>query len=189
MVATVEKLASRDRVWLLFDAPKVVTKVSLPVDALTKLPDECVLVLLGDAQGREAYVSEIKSKTASLELDDRVILPGHSRNVPTALMAADIIISASTDPEAFGRVAAEAQAMGKPIIATAHGGALETVIDGKTGYLVPPADTNSLAQAIQHALNWTNYDAKAARERIKAHFSKENLQLKTLSVYKDLLNS
>jgi len=159
------------------------------VEALAQLPNDCVLVLLGDAQGRESYLSEIKTKTAQLELNERVILPGHSRDVPTALMASDVIISASTDPEAFGRVAAEAQAMGRPIIATAHGGTLETVIDGKTGYFVPPSDAAALAQAIERGLNWTDYDAQTTRKRIADQFSKENLQLKTLSVYKDLLNS
>jgi len=161
----------------------------IAIDALAQLPDDCVLVLLGDAQGRDAYLSEITTKIAKLGLEDRVILPGHSRDVPTALMTADIIISASTEPEAFGRVAAEAQAMGKPVIATAHGGALETVIEGKTGYFVPPSDAAALAQAIKQGLNWADYDAQAARKRITHTFSKANLQLKTLSVYKELLNS
>lgn len=157
------------------------------VEALAKLPDNCVLVLLGDAQGRDDFVNEIKAKAETLGVKQRVILPGHSRDVPTALSAADVVISASTDPEAFGRVAAEAQAMQKPIIATAHGGALETVIDGETGFLVTPSDAKALAEGIRRGLNGSNYDGPAARARISAQFSTQSLQAKTLAVYNDLL--
>ncbi len=157
------------------------------IEALSHLPENYTLVLLGDAQGREAYVKELEEKAGALGLTKRIRMPGHSRDVPTALMAADIVVSASTDPEAFGRVAAEAQAMGKPVVATAHGGALETVLDGKTGYLVPPSDARAMAKAIERAVKNTNFDAKAARERIAAQFSTQNLQRKTLAVYNDLL--
>lgn len=157
------------------------------VKALSRLPEDCVLVLMGDAQGREDYITEIRALSAKLGLSERVLLPGHSRDVPTALATADIVVSASTDPEAFGRVAAEAQAMGKPIIATAHGGSLETVIDHQTGFLVLPGDAGALAERIEQALAWPDYDPKAARARISAHFSTQNLQAKTLAVYKELL--
>ncbi|WP_026942810.1 glycosyltransferase family 4 protein [Hellea balneolensis] len=157
------------------------------IEALANLPEDCVLVLLGDAQGRDAFVQEIKALAAELGVTSRVILPGHSRDMPTALSAAHVVISASTDPEAFGRVAAEAQAMRKPVVATAHGGALETVIDGDTGFLVPPSDPKGLSDAITRALNWPDYNGLAARSRIAAQFSKENLQAKTLTIYKELL--
>ena len=157
------------------------------VEALAELPRHCVLVLLGDAQGRDDFVDELKAKADALGVIDRVIMPGHSRNVAIALAAADVVISASTDPEAFGRVAAEAQAMQKPVIATAHGGALETVIDGETGFLVPPSNAAALAKGISKALNWTNYDGDRARARISDQFSTESLQSKTLAVYNDLL--
>ena len=158
------------------------------VEALYQLPKNCVLVLMGDAQGRDEFVAEIEGLAARLGLTERVIKPGHSRDVPTALAAADVVISASTDPEAFGRVAAEAQAMQRPVVATAHGGALETVIDGETGFLVTPGDAKALAKGITQALNWPDYDGAAARARISAQFSKTNLQAKTLAVYNDLLN-
>jgi glycosyltransferase involved in cell wall biosynthesis len=157
------------------------------IEALAELPPNCVLVLLGDAQGRDEFVDELKAKTDTLGVTDRVMMPGHSRDVPTALAAADVVISASTDPEAFGRVAAEAQAMQKPVIATAHGGALETVIDGKTGFLVTPSDAAALAQGIGKALDWPDYDGPRARTRISDQFSTKSLQAKTLAVYNDLL--
>ena len=157
------------------------------IDALSHLPQEYVLILMGDAQGREDFVAEINAKAAKHGVTDRVIKPGHSRDVPTALAAANVVISASTDPEAFGRVAAEAQAMQKPVVATAHGGALESVADGETGFLVTPSDPKALAEGIHKALNWDNYDGPAARTRISTHFSTKSLQAKTLAVYKDLL--
>ena len=157
------------------------------IEALSDLPDNFKLVLLGDAQGREAYVQELKDKSSALNVSDRVIMPGHTNDVPTALMAADIVISASTDPEAFGRVAAEAQAMGKAVVATAHGGALETVLDGETGILVPPNDARAMASAIEKIIKDTHFDAIAARKRIATQFSTQSLQVKTLAVYNDLL--
>jgi glycosyltransferase involved in cell wall biosynthesis len=157
------------------------------IQALSHLPKDCVLILLGDAQGRNEFVAELDAKAAELGVTHRVIKPGHSRDVPTALASANIVISASTDPEAFGRVAAEAQAMEKPIIATAHGGALESVINAETGFLVKPGDAKALAAAIEQALDWNNYDGAAARARISAKFSTQSLQSKTLSVYKELL--
>ena len=159
----------------------------MAVQALAQLPGNCVLVLLGDAQGRDEFVDEIKAKIEELGIASRVLMPGHSRDVPTALSAADVVISASTDPEAFGRVAAEAQAMEKPIVATAHGGALETVINGQTGFLVTPSDATALAEGIQKALKWPDYDGAAARTRISEQFSTQSLQAKTLTVYNDLL--
>ena len=73
-------------------------------------------------------------------------------DMPAAYMLADVVVSASTDPEAFGRVAAEAQAMGRPVVATDHGGAQETVLPGKTGWLVPPGDPKALTTALEEAL-------------------------------------
>ena len=157
------------------------------IKAMSHLPPNYKLILLGDAQGREAYVNELKTKTDALGLAQRIIMPGHTRDMPTAFMAADVVVSASTDPEAFGRVAAEAQAMGRPVIATAHGGALETVLDGKTGYLIPVGDAASMASAIERAVQTLDFDAIAARKRISEQFSTQSLQRKTLSIYNDLL--
>jgi DNA-binding NarL/FixJ family response regulator len=72
--------------------------------------------------------------------------------MPTAYMLADVVVSASTDPEGFGRVIVEAQAMGRPVVATDHGGARETILPGVTGWLAAPGDPAALAQAIGAAL-------------------------------------
>ncbi|MGB6318575.1 MAG: glycosyltransferase, partial [Litorimonas sp.] len=97
----------------------------------------------------------------------------------------DRVITPSTDPEAFGRTAAEAQAMGRWVVASDHGGARETVEPGRTGALVAPGDAEALAAALQSMPE--DYDAEAARARIAARFSKAALQAKTLAVYRELV--
>jgi glycosyltransferase involved in cell wall biosynthesis len=101
-------------------------------------------------------------------------------------------VSASTDPEAFGRVAAEAQAMGRPVIATDHGAARETVLpDGVTGWLATPGDPDSMALALEKALALTTLEREAMAERAVAHvhknFAKDDMCAKTLAVYKELM--
>lgn len=161
------------------------------VEALKLLGGEAVLVLLGDAQGRDDYVAEIKTKTAELGLSGRVIIAGHSRSMPAALKAADLVISASTDPEAFGRVMVEAQAMERLVVASNHGGACETIGDGQGGYLVPPGDAQALANGISkiRALPKSDYvdRAKAAHLRIQKQYSAAALKTATLAVYAQAL--
>ena len=104
---------------------------------------------------------------------------------------ADVVISASTDPEAFGRVAAEAHAMGRPVIASDHGGARETVIAGETGWLVTPGDADALAQALRTALSMTREERDTVARRAIAHvrdnFTKPQMCASTLAVYEELL--
>lgn len=159
------------------------------IDALAHLPKNCLLILVGDAQGREGYVNEIKTKITALSLKDRVIIEGHRTDIPLILSSADVVLSASNEPEAFGRVAIEAQAMSRPIVATALGGALETVDSRKTGWLVEAKNSPAMAQAIKRALAWPQYDGAQARSRIARYFSRKSLQVKTLKVYSDLLRS
>ena len=105
-------------------------------------------------------------------------------------MLADVVISASTDPEAFGRVVVEAQAMGRPVIATNHGGARETVVAGKTGWLVEPGDAADLASAISRALDINDGQrksiARAARRNVAENFTKDLMCRRTLEVYQEV---
>lgn len=149
------------------------------------------IVLVGSAQGRDGYEADLRAQMEAAGVADRVHIHGHWEDMPVAFDWADVTVSASIRPEAFGRIAVEAQAMGCPVIATAHGGALETVDPGKTGLLVPPGDVEALAAALKtmmamppaqrHAM------ATAARARIESHFSIETMTAATLSVYKDLV--
>lgn len=155
----------------------------IAVEALKGLPENTVLVLLGDAQGRDAYQTEISDLAIELGVDMRVRIAGHCTDMPAAMLAADVVLSASTDPEAFGRISAEAQAMGRPVVATGHGGALETVFDGVTGRHVQPGDAGSMREGLKLALNWPDYDSNVARWRIEERFSKASLQRDTLDIY------
>jgi glycosyltransferase involved in cell wall biosynthesis len=159
----------------------------IAVEALRYLPKDYTLVLMGDPQGRKKYINEIYSKVAKLNLKKQFVILNHRLDVASAIAAADIVISASTDPEAFGRVMVEAQAMQKPVVATAHGGSLQTVLNKKTGFLIPPNDPKALAVGIKKACSWSNYNGKFARSHIKTQFSTQNLKSKTLNLYKQLL--
>jgi len=159
---------------------------TVAIEALSRLDTKYHLVLLGDAQGREDYVSELKEQSKRLSVADRVTLPGHDSEIAGAYHAADIIICPSTDPEAFGRTAAEAQAMERPVVASDHGGAVEVVEHGKAGWRVPPSDAPALANAIKRVDELT--DLPGARARIAAQFSKTTLQAALLEVYSGLIN-
>ena len=148
-------------------------------------------LIVGDPQGRFDYVDELRRTIADRKLDGAVTLAGHTEDMPAAYMAADVVVSASTDPEAFGRVAAEASAMARPVIATDHGGARETVLRDVSGLLVPPGDADALALAITDLLV-RPVDALAAmgaagRAHIAAHYTVERMCAETIALYRKLL--
>lgn len=148
-------------------------------------------VFAGDAQGRDGYGREIERAVVQHNLGDVVVLAGHVGAMPTAYAAADIIVSASTDPEAFGRVPPEAAAMGKPVIATDHGGARETVLPGISGLLTPPGDAGALAAAIADLLQRPKAElsrmGEAGQAHVRANYSVERMQRETLALYYSLL--
>ncbi len=158
----------------------------IAVLALAALPQNIKLIIMGDAQGRDDYVASLKSLAQTSGTAARVTFAAHSADMPLMLAASDIVLSTSVEPEAFGRIAVEAQAMGKPIIATAHGGSLETVLPQQTGLWVPPGDSRALSEAIINVHGGAKFDPEFARAHIRANFSKQQLQEKTLAVYSRL---
>ena len=148
-------------------------------------------VLAGDAQGRNAYMAELKSAIARYGLGGIVRIAPHIVDMPAAYLASDIVVSASTDPEAFGRVAAEAGAMARPVIATDHGGARETVLAGRSGLLVPPGDAAALAAALQTVLAMDTDGRRrlgeAGRAHVRENFSLDRMCADTLALYRALL--
>lgn len=164
------------------------------LDALARMEHKnlrCLLV--GSDQGRVGYRRELEDKIKKLNLEGTVQLVDNCTEMEVAYMLTDIAISASTDPEAFGRVVPEAQAMGRIVIGTNHGGATETIQDGVTGFLVPPADPDALAKALDKALSMTHEEretmAKKSIESVRSEFSKALMCSKTLDVYAELLNA
>ena len=198
---TAARIGQLARAWYLPDGVPV---VMLPgrltrwkgqtvlIEALSQLKHRklhCLLV--GADQGRSNYRRELETLIRRTGTQEVVRIVGHCNDMPAAFMLADVVVSASTDPEAFGRVAAEAQAMGRPVIATDHGGARETVIAGETGWLVPPRDPAALAQAIEEALSLAPEDRARLAERaitnIRARFTRDRMCYETLDLYTDLL--
>jgi glycosyltransferase involved in cell wall biosynthesis len=148
-------------------------------------------LLVGSDQGRTGYRRELEALVSRHGLEEVVRIVDHCDDMPAAYMLTDVVISASTDPEAFGRVIAEAQALGRPVIASDHGGARETVIAGETGWLTPPGDTAALADTIERVLDLGGTARRALAEKAIAHvrrdFSKDNMCAKTLDVYNEVL--
>lgn len=156
-------------------------------------------VLAGDPQGRDNYVKELDTMITDLELTGIVRRVGHCTDMPAAFLAASVVAVPSTEPEAFGRSAVEAQAMGTPVVVSDLGAVPETVLSPpvvepseRTGWRVPPADVNALAMALGEALSLGASARTAlgrrAREHVRAHFSLERMVSDTLDVYVDLLS-
>ncbi len=151
---------------------------------------EAVVVLVGGDQGRRRYAEGLTALAARLGVADRVRLVGHADDMPAAYALADVVISASTAPEGFGRVVIEAQAMARPVVATNHGGAAETVTHAATGWLVPPADAPALAAALDVVLDMPPAARAAlgarARAAVQAQYTVAAMQRATLDVYRGL---
>ena len=114
-------------------------------------------LLVGDCHQDNGFITELKDFIKSHDLEDTVKLVGHCDDMPAAYLLADLVISASSrKPEAFGRTTIESMAMGKPVIATAHGGSTETVIQGENGWLVSPSNVEEMGRQIRTALQNTD---------------------------------
>jgi glycosyltransferase involved in cell wall biosynthesis len=163
------------------------------IDALAKLGRRdlrCLLV--GADQGRTAYRDEVQAHAERRGLSDVVHIVGDCIDMPAAYMLSDVVVSASTDPEAFGRVIVEAQAMGRPVIATSNGAGPEIVLDGQTGLIVPPNDPAALALALDRILAIGSHEreerAQLARKFAAENFSRDQMCAKTIAVYRELLD-
>jgi glycosyltransferase involved in cell wall biosynthesis len=157
-------------------------------------------VLAGDAQGRSGYVKELDALVDKSGLKGVVARVGHCDDMAAAYLAAAVVVAPSTEPEAFGRSAVEAQAMGAPVIVTDIGAALETVLappqtspEERTGWRVPPGDARALAEALSQALSLgataRETMARRARAHVERHFSLEAMTRSTLAVYRDALET
>jgi glycosyltransferase involved in cell wall biosynthesis len=159
-----------------------------------------VVVLAGDAQGRTTYLETLRAQVAQAGLEGHVRFAGHVEDVAAAFLAAHVAVVASTEPEAFGRAAIEAAAMGCPVIATAIGAPPETVLaepaveeNVATGWLVPPGHAGALASRLAGALALAGVERAAmgsrARTHVLAQFTVEAMQRRTLEVYDRLLGT
>jgi len=149
-------------------------------------------VILGNDQGRDLYKKKLIRLTEQYHLTNQIKFIDHCEDMALAYKVSDIIVSASIEPEAFGRVAVEAQSMEKLIIASNIGGSNETIIDEKTGFLFKSGDAESLSKKIIHGLTMDetsiNLMGKEGRNNIIKKFNVEKMCFSTYSEYKRLLN-
>jgi len=149
-------------------------------------------VILGGDQGRSVYAKKIKRLSEQYRLGPQLKFVEHCKNMPLAYKVSSLVVSASIEPEAFGRVAVEAQSMEKPIIASDIGGSNETIANNVSGFLFESNNPESLSQKIIEVLNLDESRLKLigieGRKNIIKKFNVEKMCFSTYSEYKKLLN-
>jgi glycosyltransferase involved in cell wall biosynthesis len=161
------------------------------IAAIAMLGRRDICCLLVGPEQRRGFRRELEATIERNRLGEVFRIVEDCRDMPAAYMLADVVVSASSDPEGFGRIIIEAQAMGRPVVATNHGGARETIVPGMTGWLVPPRDPAALAAAIGEALSLSARERLVFAERTIAHvagrFTRETMCAQTIRVYEELL--
>ena len=149
-------------------------------------------VCIGDLTQNPGLTHELQKQVSALGLTDRVHFAGYCEDMPAALKLARVVVSSSIKPESFGRTIVEAQAMGTPVIAAAHGGSLETVLDGVTGWLIQPGNAAEMAKTLAEAV--TNEDlctrmGQSARDWVDRQFTARKMFAQTLAVYESFAHN
>ncbi|NMN67199.1 glycosyltransferase involved in cell wall biosynthesis [Candidatus Pelagibacter ubique] len=149
-------------------------------------------VILGSDQGRDVYSKKIKRLAEQYRLIPQIKFVEHCKNMPLAYKVSSLVVSASIEPEAFGRVAIEAQSMEKPIIASDIGGSNETIRNNVSGFLFESNNAQSLSKKIIEVLNLDESRLKLigieGRKNVIKKFNVEKMCFSTYSEYKKLLN-
>ena len=148
-------------------------------------------IILGDSQGRNSYLTELHSLISKYKLVDKVRIIKPMNNMPLAYSFVNLVVSASIEPEAFGRVSIEAQAMQKPILASSIGGSIETIIEGETGWLFKASSVEDLAENIYKISKKEKSEIEKiglkGRQNVCENFTKTKMCLKTLEIYESLV--
>ena len=164
----------------------------LLIEALSKMKNQdYYCIIAGDDQGRDGYFALLRSLAKKYKLGNKIGIYGKVLDMPAAMMVSDVVLSTAIEPEAFGRIAVEGQAMGKIVIASNIGGSLDSIIDGVTGKLYQYDSPQALADALDWALSLPLSEKKkisaAAQKNVKENFTKEIMCDKTIKVYEELL--
>jgi lipopolysaccharide heptosyltransferase II len=148
--------------------------------------------IIGDApESKGTYKEQLQILVKRLGLGNSTQFLGNQRDIPGILASLDLVVMATTTPEAFGRVIIEAQAAGVPVVATQVGGAADIIEDGRTGQLVPPADADSIAEAtvkIFQDKKLAALLAQAAFKKVKEQYNVERMVNSTLAIYTEALS-
>ena len=152
-----------------------------------------VMLLVGSENKKGKFTKTIKKRLKKLRLTDRVIFCGNISDMATVYSISDIVLSTSIEPEAFGRITAEACSMTKPVIASNHGGSREIIENNLSGWLVNPGDEEALGEKILHVLNLEQEKkdliGNNARKRIIEKFNLQQMLDKTINVYEELIEA
>ena len=151
-----------------------------------------IAVILGSDQGRELYKKKLIRLVEQYRLTNQVKFIEHCKNMPVAYKISNLVVSASIEPESFGRVSVEAQSMKKPILASNIGGSKETIIDNKTGILFESGNSEEMSEKIIELLNLDestlNQMGIEGRKNVINKFNVEKMCFSTYSEYKKLIN-
>lgn len=163
------------------------------IDALTKVKNDFFCVMVGSDHGHKSFRKKLETKIVEMNLAGKVQICGLCKDMPAAYAVSHLVVCPSVRPEAFGRIAIEAQASNRIIISTKIGGSLETVIEGKTGFLVDVNDSEKFAELIDKVLTMPKEQAdemgNAGRKNIEENFSNEKMCGETIKVYKEVLGT
>jgi glycosyltransferase involved in cell wall biosynthesis len=150
-------------------------------------------LILGSDQGRKVYSKKLINLVERYNLNKKIKFISHCKEMPLAYSLADVVVSASIEPEAFGRVSVEAQSMGKPIIASNIGGSKETIINKKTGFLYKYDDPRELAKSLNTVIQLSPDELKfmgiEGRKNISKKFDVETMCQSNLKEYKRLIKN
>ena len=150
-------------------------------------------IILGSDQGRKVYSKKLVNLAERYNLNKKIKFIQHCKEMPLAYSLADVVVSTSIEPEAFGRVSVEAQSMGKPIIASNIGGSKETVINKKSGFLYKFDDPRELAKSINTVIHLSSDELKSmgneGRKNITKKFDVETMCQSNLKEYKRLIKN
>jgi glycosyltransferase involved in cell wall biosynthesis len=169
----------------------------LIVEAAAKLKaqgrEDFLIIFAGDDQGRTDYRLEVESAIARAGLSEQVRVVGHCDDMPAAYLVCDMAMLPTTKPESFGRTAVEPQVMGKPVLASDHGGTTETVLSGETGWLVkvddPDAWAATMAKAIDLGPARLAAMGQAAANRARRLYSVDAMCAATMDAYSRVLDA
>ncbi len=150
-------------------------------------------ILLGSDQGRKVYFKKLVSLVERYNLTKKIHFVQHCKEMPLAYSLADVVVSASVEPEAFGRVAVESQSMGKPIVASNIGGSKETILNKKTGFLYKHDDPRELAKSLNTVIQLNHEELKLmgneGRKNVTKKFDVEVMCDSNLREYKRLFKN
>lgn len=160
-------------------------------EALSKVKNNFQCVLIGAADGNQKFQQQLINRIIKFNLEGKIKLVKSSRDIQAAMILGDIVVMPSVTPEPFGRIIVEAQALGKIPIAFDHGGASETIIDGKTGFLAEANNASSLAEKISFALSLKDSKRQKmgeySKKFVSKNFSHDRMCNLTISLYKQCL--